>query len=290
MTIFDTGRRHFFRYQLASEAESNQSTPQLMLARTQRSPTLPEKGDAIWVLSRVGSQSPGQYRFAYAFVVDHVNDRHAGLHQFEGRDGLWLAESKLVSGEHWFPAFFRKMGNGGTGMQVIDDAVVQQLARLYRKAETELPDRLDEQQQESGLEQWPEDAIRFGAISARRGQQDFRKRLLAAYRGRCCISGCAVTELLEAAHIRPHASEPCYATRNGLLLRADLHTLFDLGLLSIDSSMRIHLSPKVVDPYYVEMVKSKLRIQVPEKSIDAPSADDLDRRMEIFRKNLATAT
>ena len=71
-------------------------------------------------------------------------------------------------------------------------------------------------------------------ILTRRGQEEFRSELLRAYSGRCAISGCTDVEVLEAAHITPHSETQDYSVFNGLLLRADLHTLFDLRLVSID--------------------------------------------------------
>jgi hypothetical protein len=62
-------------------------------------------------------------------------------------------------------------------------------------------------------------------VVQRRGQQKFRKALIAAYGGRCAISGCPVTPLLEAAHITPYLGPDTNSITNGLLLRADLHTL-----------------------------------------------------------------
>jgi hypothetical protein len=71
-------------------------------------------------------------------------------------------------------------------------------------------------------------------ILSRRGQAEFRTALLRAYDGTCAVSGCADTEVLEAAHIMAHSESQDYLPTNGLLLRADLHTLFDLRLVSID--------------------------------------------------------
>lgn len=70
-------------------------------------------------------------------------------------------------------------------------------------------------------------------IQTRRGQSAFRAKLIRAY-GACAISGCADMEALEAAHITPHSIDEDYRTPNGLLLRADIHTLFDLRLISVD--------------------------------------------------------
>ncbi|SAK74994.1 hypothetical protein AWB76_04839 [Caballeronia temeraria] len=70
-------------------------------------------------------------------------------------------------------------------------------------------------------------------IAIRRGQAEFRRRLLRTY-GCCAMSGCTVPEALEAAHIVPYQGPGTNHVANGLLLRADLHTLFDLGLLAVD--------------------------------------------------------
>lgn len=71
-------------------------------------------------------------------------------------------------------------------------------------------------------------------IIRRQGQRAFRKKLLDAYDGKCAVTGCAVAWILEAAHISPYRGPDTNKADNGLLLRADVHTLFDLGLLSID--------------------------------------------------------
>lgn len=72
------------------------------------------------------------------------------------------------------------------------------------------------------------------SIVRRRGQGAFRKKLLKAYAGQCAVTGCTIEALLEAAHIVPYLGDDTNVVSNGLLLRADIHTLFDLGLLWID--------------------------------------------------------
>ncbi|MGJ0223511.1 HNH endonuclease, partial [Streptococcus pyogenes] len=69
-----------------------------------------------------------------------------------------------------------------------------------------------------------DDARRLAEIKVRRGQAEFRQTLLAAYNRRCAVTGCAITDLLEAAHIVPHSEETNYRVTNGLLLRSDIHT------------------------------------------------------------------
>lgn len=70
-------------------------------------------------------------------------------------------------------------------------------------------------------------------IAIRRGQAAFRRQLIEAY-GCCAMSGSTVVETLEAAHIVPYQGPGTNHPSNGLLLRADLHTLFDMGLLAVD--------------------------------------------------------
>lgn len=87
-------------------------------------------------------------------------------------------------------------------------------------------------------------------VRRRQGQRKFRLDLISAYGGRCAISGCPVVELLEAAHIRPYLGNETNHVQNGLLLRADLHTLFDLGLLALELDGRISVSSKLKETDY----------------------------------------
>ena len=70
-------------------------------------------------------------------------------------------------------------------------------------------------------------------IVKRRGQAAFRASLLRLYGGECVVSGCSVEAALEAAHVTPYLGPATNTPQNGLLLRADLHTLWDLGLWAI---------------------------------------------------------
>ncbi|MBL6276064.1 HNH endonuclease [Micromonospora fiedleri] len=83
---------------------------------------------------------------------------------------------------------------------------------------------------------------RLAQVTARQGQADFRRRLVEAYQGRCVISGCGVDAALQAAHIEPYDGPATNRVSNGLLLRADLHNLFDKGLLWIDDSYRVQVA------------------------------------------------
>jgi hypothetical protein len=133
-----------------------------------------------------------------------------------------------------------------------------------------LPDfEFDPQNDEDGREKVA------SQICRRRGQPRFRKQLLYLYGRRCAISGCSVVELLEACHIKPYmgprTNHPC----NGMLLRADLHTLFDLGLISIDTStMSVLVSGSLNETEYATLRGRTIRL--PHGSELGPSIGALD--------------
>lgn len=87
----------------------------------------------------------------------------------------------------------------------------------------------------------------FRQIKARRGQQAFRDVLRERYGDQCMISGCGLMDVVEAAHIKPYRGDGDNHPANGLLLRADLHTLFDLDLIGIEPGtliVRVHPNAK----------------------------------------------
>lgn len=71
-------------------------------------------------------------------------------------------------------------------------------------------------------------------IIRRRGQPAFRQALIQAYSGRCAITQFDAIDALEAGHILPYRGIQTSVVSNGLLLRADVHTLFDLGQIAVD--------------------------------------------------------
>jgi putative restriction endonuclease len=79
----------------------------------------------------------------------------------------------------------------------------------------------------------------------RLGQQSFRAVVQAAYHDRCAITGTKIAPVLQAAHIRPVTSGGEHRLDNGLLLRSDVHTLFDRGYLGVDPQHRLLVSPRL---------------------------------------------
>lgn len=75
------------------------------------------------------------------------------------------------------------------------------------------------------------------------GQDPFRRRLLERFGTTCAISGPQPAESLHAAHLYGFAADPRHEVAGGLLLRADLHQLFDAGLIDIGSDLVVAVSP-----------------------------------------------
>ena len=114
-------------------------------------------------------------------------------------------------------------------------------------------------------------------IVQRQGQGAFRKQILSAYEGRCCISGSSSTWVIDAAHIQPYFGPASNSISNGLLLRTDLHTLFDLGLLGIDpETLCVTISPRVNEPSYRKY--DGVQIQLPSNTEHHPMRSQLEWR------------
>lgn len=109
------------------------------------------------------------------------------------------------------------------------------------------------------------------------GRESFVPAPLAAYSRRCAVTGSAVAELLEAAHIIPHAEGRNYRVTNGLLLRADVHTLFDLYLLSIDERCMVHVSRTLFGTDYWAFHNKSLK-KLPDSFRDQPHSVSLESR------------
>ena len=125
-------------------------------------------------------------------------------------------------------------------------------------------------------------------VVQRRGQQKFRKALIIAYGGRCAITGCSVVPLLEAAHITPYMGPDTNSITNGLLLRADLHTLWDLGLIAADPRARtVWVSPEISDPTY--QVLSGTPLLLPLSLVQWPSIAALEQQWNLAHTKFADA-
>jgi len=92
---------------------------------------------------------------------------------------------------------------------------------------------------------------RYGAPQTVRpslGQGTFRIAVTSAY-GACAVSGEHSLPALEAAHVRPYADGGMHALPNGLLLRADIHRLYDAGYVTVTPDFRFRVSHDLADDF-----------------------------------------
>jgi putative restriction endonuclease len=119
----------------------------------------------------------------------------------------------------------------------------------------------------------------LAAIVRRNGQPAFRLALFAAYEGRCAVTSCNVSAALEAAHIVPYKGPETNHVTNGLLLRADLHTLFDLGLFAIDElRFTVVIAQSLLGTEYARW--SGRKIYLPQRTSRRPSVGALQQHRE----------
>ena len=101
--------------------------------------------------------------------------------------------------------------------------------------------------------EWREpDPPRYGErilVRPRLGQGSFRILVTDAYERRCAVTAERVLPVLEAAHIRPYASGGEHRVDNGLLLRSDLHTLFDRGYMTVTPALRLEVSRRIREDF-----------------------------------------
>lgn len=116
------------------------------------------------------------------------------------------------------------------------------------------------------------------AVVARIGQGAFKAMVSEAYKHHCALTGDKVRPVLEAAHIKSFASGGEYRLDNGILLRSDMHTLYDRGYISFDVDARLMVSPQLRQRFgngdwlYARVGQA---ITVPERAVDRPNPDFL---------------
>jgi putative restriction endonuclease len=96
------------------------------------------------------------------------------------------------------------------------------------------------------------DSPRYGKpvlIPPRLGQGAFRVAVTEAYGRQCAVSEGKVLPALDAAHIKPYGEGGSHAKSNGILMRKDIHSVFDAGYITIDQHYRLSVSPKIKDVF-----------------------------------------
>lgn len=139
--------------------------------------------------------------------------------------------------------------------------------------------RQPDQEMESAMSTFVEPQYVEVMSKVRLGQSAFRFMVTEAYHGTCAITADHTLPVLEAAHIKPFAEHGPPVVSNALLLRADLHKLFDDGYMTITPDLHIEVSNALREvfnngrAYYAFQGKQLARI--PEKESERPSAEFL---------------
>jgi putative restriction endonuclease len=121
----------------------------------------------------------------------------------------------------------------------------------------------------------------------RLAQQAFKAVVLSAYHGHCAITGTKIRPTLQAAHIRPVTRGGENRMDNGLLLRSDVHTMFDAGYLGVDPGHRLVVSPRLRtdfgngEQFYR---KAGQVIDLPDRRPDRPAREFLQWHLDVVFK------
>ncbi len=113
----------------------------------------------------------------------------------------------------------------------------------------------------------------------RLGQGSFRVLVTDAYERRCAITNERTLPALDAAHIKPYSEDGLHAVNNGILLRRDLHALFDKGYITVTPEMNVEVSRKIKEEFengrdYYRLHGGKMRL--PADVISRPASDYLE--------------
>ncbi len=127
-----------------------------------------------------------------------------------------------------------------------------------------------------------EEQARYGAeqvVKPRLGQSGFRVEVIEVYHRRCAVTGEKTLPVLDAAHIKPYTEQGPHDTRNGILLRKDLHTLFDRGFITVTGDYFIEVSKKIKENYgngrEYYAFHGKQLMNTPDSIDDKPAIDYL---------------
>jgi uncharacterized protein YjbI with pentapeptide repeats len=133
------------------------------------------------------------------------------------------------------------------------DTILPPLSRLQRQSLVwvESPPLPVNKEVIVDLESLKDERQRTNVVRVRRkDQRKFRDMLKEAFQGKCAITLCDVEEAMEAAHIFPYRGSQTDCVWNGILLRLDLHRLFDAYLLTIDPlEGQVYLEESLMNSY-----------------------------------------
>ena len=225
-----------------------------------------------------GADDYGTFReHIWSIRRDRVPDPHIGC-TILVEPFFWKREHWIDAPEDWSPNVVQGKGyskNDHVGAQLLEQ--VQE--RFAQREVTEEPGQTVE-----------EEGGRYGeefVTRARLGQGAFRVLVTEAYTRRCAVTGERTLPVLQAAHIKPFAESGPHRVNNGLLLRSDLHTLFDRGYMTVTPEHRIEVSKRIREEFengrdYYVFQGQGLRI-LPDRQVEWPGREFLDwHNREVF--------
>ncbi|MFQ6777628.1 HNH endonuclease [Cereibacter sphaeroides] len=130
-----------------------------------------------------------------------------------------------------------------------DVVVFEQLGSHEFRLHVEKPDG----RRISGDAKIPDDKLRikkWAMRETRPDQQEFRRKIAERDGLKCAISGCTIPDVLDAAHLARRAPGGSDDPSNGMILRSDLHRLFDADILTMDAAGTVEIRRDVTDPDY----------------------------------------
>jgi len=176
--------------------------------------------------------------------VAALQGNRPGLHPADQIGCCILAAPFFFPREQWIPTPEDFSPNIMTGKSYDTNTVTAQRVLAAIRERLAYLGETDELLDESSD---PERPLRL--ILGRVGQGGFRALVTDAYDRRCAISGERTLPVLEAAHIKDYAKSGPNRIDNGLLLRSDIHKLFDAGYLTVTPKRRIEVSQRIKEEF-----------------------------------------
>jgi hypothetical protein len=220
------------------------------------------------VHERVGMKPRYKCKSGHEFAEPAITEAHVRTFR-ASFDGFWLDAGPGIS-IHELRPFELRDSKQLAIMPADTQGLLQYIARRNPRLGIELrawigesTGNLTDQDADESIDLTPKGADErqriMRSIRLRRGQANFRDALISRYQAKCVISGCQVLGVLEAAHIRAYRGPRDNHPGNGLLLRSDLHTLFDLDRIAIDpESMTLVIDKELENSEYGQLAGRRL--------------------------------
>ena len=219
----------------------------------------------IWEDIETKSMPPKDKIF-YCEIINYIEFKNPV--SIKNLDGDYYEDVKFSN--HW-----------GTGVRTISDEVFRKIS--YQANIYSTPQVLDNFSLSiiNKLEQTPPEKHESKSKN-REGTYKFKNQLLEIYSNKCSISKEITIDVLEGAHIHPYINKESNHMQNGILLRVDIHRLFDKNLISIDKNYKIHVSERLNDTVYYQYNGKKITLPFHESFY--PSKDALELKHQNFKK------